>query len=98
MISLRRKKKKVEGPEGVFYLTRIVDGDWCVHVTSPLPRTYDNTRSLGAYQIIKFYATYDEALESARRFAHGIGTTRMPEIPTEPLPDRRGLVAHSRNL
>ena len=90
MISLRRKKKKVEGPEGVFYLTRIVDGDWCVHVTSPLPRTYDNT------QIIKFYATYDETLESARRLAHGIGTTWMPEIPTEPLPDRRGLVAHSR--
>ena len=80
---------EVKGPRGLFRINlQQDDGLWSV-----VHRLSDNPY-LRLPQFIGVYRTHEEALESARRHAHGNSFAGEPII--NPLPDRRGLVAHTK--
>ena len=91
--------KDVEGPEGLFRVDLQDDNKWSVdYILSDDP-------NLQGSRLVGVYRTRVEAVESARlhangihggdgslKFGDGLGISTKPE----PVPDRRGLVAHTR--
>jgi hypothetical protein len=84
--------KTINGPVGSFRIDFQDDNVWSVEhiIVDDRPNGPIGSQFVGTYQ------TRVEALKSAMFHAYGAWPGQL-QIP-DPLPDRRGLVAHSREL
>ena len=85
---LANLSKKVEGPDGTFKIDYHENG-WSVErILADGPDLFGSTL-LGVYPVRR------EALAAARHSA-GLPKFERKSAPANPLPDRRGLVAHTK--